>query len=343
MIETNRLTKIFKPQIPLIRRLGGRGATREVVALRDVNLSINAGEIFGLVGRNAQGKTTLIKSIATLLEPTAGSVKVFGLDAARHARVIRKRIGLVTSEERSFYGRLSGLQNLLFFARLNGLPDTQSRRRIRELGELFEFTPQLHRRYHELSTGNKQRLALMRALLTDPPLLLLDEPTRSLDPLAADELRHLLRKLLSADLHKAIVITSHNLTEIEDLCDRIGILSRGELKLCASMTELRARFYNRERITILARGGGIGEYNGLGRLRERIPSLELAPQPSGELELRFVRASGDGLLSLVLDRLISRGAEIVACHADGDTLREIMAAIEDGMEDIDVSESWSGR
>ncbi len=149
------------------------------------HLKLNEGEIFGLIGRNGAGKTTLTKIIATLVQPTDGKVSVQNFDSVKDEVKVRSLIGLATAEERSFYWRLTAEQNLLFFARLYGLKDAAAKQRIAEIFEQLDLKDLAKRRFSELSTGNKQRLAIARAILPKPPILLLDEPTRSLDPLAA--------------------------------------------------------------------------------------------------------------------------------------------------------------
>src|SRR5262249_47584818 len=154
-----------------------RPVKEPVTALKNVSFDINQGEIFGLIGRNGAGKTTLTKIVATLVQPTTGSVTVKGFDSVTEDGKVRECIGLAGAEERSFYWRLTSEQNLLFFARLNGLSDRRATQRISELFNLLELKEAARRRFGELSTGNKQRLAVARALLNDPPVLLLDEPT----------------------------------------------------------------------------------------------------------------------------------------------------------------------
>ncbi|MCL5271211.1 MAG: ABC transporter ATP-binding protein [bacterium] len=350
-VETRNLTKIFRTPLARLRRLA-RLRVREVTAVRGVSLAIARGEIFGLVGRNGQGKTTLIKAIATLIRPTSGEVRVFGADMERHGDEVRQRIGLVSSDERSFYFRLTGRQNLMYFARLYGMNGRAARARIEALAAVFDFAEMLDRRYQELSTGNKQRLALMRALLNDPPLLLLDEPTRSLDPMAAEDLRRLIRDNLNRVHGKTIFITSHNLAEVEDLCGRIGILHRGELRMCATMDELRRDYCNREQVTLRLRG--LPAWNGLAELRgdlsREIPTLQwrplaaagVAPDPGtsaapdhgtpgagAQWEVTFTRALDDDLLDRVIARVHAAGGRIDACLARRGGLLDILGALDD--------------
>ena len=325
-VEVEGLTKIFRVPLARLRRALGRKTAPDVRAVHAVNMRIERGEIYGLVGRNGQGKTTLIKCLATLVAPTEGTVRIFGTTAREDAQRIRGLIGLVTSDERSFYGRLTGRQNLTFFARLYGLRERLISLRIEELAEWFDFTGMVDRRFHELSAGNKQRLALMRALLIDPPLILLDEPTRSLDPLAAEELRRLVRERLNRKEGKTILITSHNLHEVEDLCDRVGFLHAGELKLSARMDELREQWLLREQVRLEVRGN-VGA-DGFARILGEMASLQVRPLEGGLQEIIFERARGDGELDQALRRLLAAGVEVANCQTSRDGLVEIMKKLE---------------
>jgi len=176
-----------------------RPVKQPVEALRNVTFDVYSGEIFGLIGRNGAGKTTLTKIVATLVQPTEGTVTVRGYDSVRNDEHVRREIGLAGAEERSFYWRLTAEQNLLFFARLHGLRDRVANKRIQELFAKLELEDAAHRRFGELSTGNKQRLAVARSMLASPAVLLLDEPTRSLDPLAAARMREMIQALAQQD------------------------------------------------------------------------------------------------------------------------------------------------
>src|SRR6266850_2839493 len=177
MIEEARgLSTLQTYPVPFLRlkKLLRRKFKPPVEALRDVSFNIRAGEIFGLIGPNGAGKTTLTKIIATLIQPTEGSATVNGHDTVRDDERVRRNVGLAGAEERSFYWRLTAEQNLLFFARLHGLSARSARDRISELLALLDLQDLARRRFAELSTGNKQRLSVARALLANPPVLLLD-------------------------------------------------------------------------------------------------------------------------------------------------------------------------
>src|SRR6266850_4208627 len=219
-ISISNLSKTYPIPFRRMRAFFGRPIKEPVEALRNVSFDVYSGEIFGLIGRNGAGKTTLTKIVATLVQPTEGTVTVRGYDSVRNDEHVRREIGLAGAEERSFYWRLTAEQNLLFFARLYGLSGSDARRRIQELFQLFEFDELARRRFAELSTGNKQRLAVARAMLANPPVLLLDEPTRSLDPIAAARMRETIQSLTqNRDQRVTIFLTSHNLAEVEELCD----------------------------------------------------------------------------------------------------------------------------
>jgi ABC-2 type transport system ATP-binding protein len=238
-ISIRNLSKTYPIGFPRVRAFFRRPAKEPVEALREVSFEVDTGEIFGLIGRNGAGKTTLTKIVATLVQPTTGAVAVRGHDSVSHDEQVRREIGLATAEERSFYWRLTAEQNLMFFARLHGLSDRAAKRRIKELFAQLELDEVARRRFGELSTGNKQRLAVARALLPDPPVLLLDEPTRSLDPLAAAKMRDMIRSLAQRNPPVTIFLTSHNLAEVETLCARVAIISRGRIRAIDTPKNLR--------------------------------------------------------------------------------------------------------
>src|SRR5688500_5840906 len=229
-ISISNLSKTYPVPFRRLRSFFRRSVKEPVVVLRDVSFDVNIGEIFGLIGRNCAGKTTLTKIVATLVQPTTGNVSVRGHDSVSDDEQVRREIGLSTAEERSFYWRLTGEQNLMFFARLHGLSDRAAKQRIKELFARLELEEVAGRRFGELSTGNKQRLAVARAMLSSPPVLLLDEPTRSLDPLAAARMREMISSLAQQDPPVTILLTSHNLAEVETLCKRVAIISRGRIR-----------------------------------------------------------------------------------------------------------------
>ena len=254
-ISIRNLSKTYPVSFRRLRAFLRRPLKEPVEALRDVTFEVHTGEIFGLIGRNGAGKTTLTKIVATLVQPTTGSVSVRGHDSVTHDELVRREIGLATAEERSFYWRLTSEQNLLFFARLHGLSDRVANQRIKDLFQKLELEEVARRRFGELSTGNKQRLAVAHALLSNPPVLLLDEPTRSLDPLAAARMREMIKSLAEQDPPVTIFLTSHNLAEVETLCARVAVISRGSIRALDTPRNLRDLSSGSETVHITVSSG----------------------------------------------------------------------------------------
>jgi len=204
-----------------------RRTRTENVALGGIDLTIQPGELFGLLGPNGAGKTTTVKILTTLLLPDSGSASVLGLDVVRQTSAVRRRIGFVFGGERGLYWRLSGLDNLRYFADLYGIPPDVSRRRIADLLEKLGLAGRERDKVEQYSRGMKQRLHLARGLLNDPEVLFLDEPTIGLDPVGARELRTLIRGL--ADAGKTIFLTTHYMFEADAICDRIAVIKKGSI------------------------------------------------------------------------------------------------------------------
>jgi ABC-2 type transport system ATP-binding protein len=287
---------------------------RETPALRGASLTVERGEIFGLLGPNGAGKTTLLSILATLLVPDGGEARVLGLDVTREAGALRHRINMASGRP-SFLWSLRVEEIIAFYGRLYGLSGPLLRGRVDALIEQYELHEHRRAQYNELSTGLKQRVALAKALVNDPDLLFLDEPTLGLDPdISVRVRRHI------ADLRRergmTIVLTTHYMREAEELCDEIGFIKAGR---------------------ILARGtaDGLKRQMGLGEviaLRLDPPRPEWLAELSGVLRV----TEADGWLELTVDHAEKRVPELIrALSAEGVELRNIQVR-EPELEDVFV-------
>ena len=228
-IVVDGVWKSFPRSFGLAPWLVNLGKVPRRTVLHDISLSVARGELFGLLGPNGAGKTTLLKLLATLSIPDRGRIAIGGLDAKREPLLARQCIGLCTSEERSFYFRLTARANLEFFGALAGLSGAALRRRLAKVVELVDLRGSLDMRFESYSSGMRQRLTLARALLADPDVLLLDEPTRAVDPIYADAIRMLIRDELVRRQGKTVVLASNLLEEAWRMCDRIAIINEGRI------------------------------------------------------------------------------------------------------------------
>jgi ABC-2 type transport system ATP-binding protein len=228
---------------------------------------------------------------------------------------------MATCDERSFYWRLTSRQNLTFFAKLCGLSKRAARQRVNVLLDLLDLMPVADRSYRVLSTGNRQRLAIARALLLDPDLLLLDEPTNSLDPIAAARLREVIQDRIAADGKRAVVITSHNLEEVQDLSSRVAILSHGRILETDHLPALRARYASEETVRIEVRGSIPSLL--LDQLKPLAVSVESRHKNDGCSELFFRQDPGSSTTHQILTLLVEAGIEVIRCHAEGSSLKDV--------------------
>ena len=231
-IEVKNLQRVFRARIGVIKR-----SIKEVMAVEDISFDIKSGELFGLLGPNGAGKTTTVKMLATLLIPTKGTATVMGNDVVKDAKEVRKHIGFIFGGERGLYWRLSGIDNLRYFASLYGVEPEVSRKRIPFLLEMVGLKDRGNERVEGYSRGMKQRLHVARTLLHDPEILFLDEPTIGLDPVGAREFREVIRNLQSEK--KTILLTTHYMFEADSLCERVAVIDKGIIVAMDSPSELK--------------------------------------------------------------------------------------------------------
>jgi ABC-2 type transport system ATP-binding protein len=235
-IELKDITKTFVERTWRTTFL--RKKPKKVEALRDISLTVRPGSIFGLLGPNGAGKTTLIKILATLILPDSGHASILGHDLCDHAHQVRTKIGVVNTSERSFYWRLTGRQNLIFFAALCNLYGLYAKKRVEALLDLVGLNEKADTVFMKYSTGQQQRLALARALLADPEVLLMDEPTSSLDPVAASQFRKLTQKELAGRQGKTVIWCTHNLKEAQEVCHGLAIIHKGKVIASGALEDM---------------------------------------------------------------------------------------------------------
>lgn len=233
-VETFQISKIFESK--------EKGQKRSVRAVDRVDIKVKKGEFFGLLGPNGAGKTTLIKILCTIILPDEGTAKVNGYDILKQSYDARSSFGWFHGETggRSLYWRLNAEDNLRFYAYLQNVPREVADKRIDALLEFFELTEERKKLVKEYSTGMKVKVMLARALLHNPPILFMDEPTIGLDTISAVDTRKLLATL-NTELGKTIIFTSHNMFEVEQLCDRVAIMRKGKIIADSSPSQLREK------------------------------------------------------------------------------------------------------
>ncbi len=309
MIKTRGLTKRF----PQTSWWFSRGV-EDKLAVDCVDLELSEGEIFGLVGPNGAGKTTLIRLLSTMVLPTSGAAIVGGFDVVKAAQEVRRLVGLVSSNERSFYWRLTGRQNLSFFGDLYRIPSAEARAWMKELLELLELDDIADLRFDRYSAGQRQRMAIARGLLTKPRILLMDEPTKGVDPVGAAQLVRIIRQRVAQLWNPTILVTSHNLTEIERLCGRIALMAHGRIIALGKLDELRAMVGMADVYRIKV--GGLSP--------ETVQALAISNHPFSpvrlccydgtiELEISFSREQ-DGFARM-LRGIIEGGGDVLSCSA----------------------------
>ncbi len=306
VLSTSRLTKAFG----------------KLVAVNDLHLEVMRGDVFGFLGPNGSGKTTTIRMLLGLIRPTAGRVVVFGMDTAYQMPAILARVGAIV-ETPVFYPYLSGKDNLLVVASASGMVSGKANaRRIDELLELVDLRAHPKLNYRKYSLGMKQRLGIAAALLTDPELVLLDEPTNGLDPAGMVEIRQLIMRL--AALGKTIFLSSHLLNEVQQVCNRVAILQRGNLIKQGNVDELM-----RGKEQVLVRLQSLEE------TQQAMDALQEARERgAGWIGAMQVEMNGNGRPALRIDAPKARSAEINALLAHRDLFAAELHPYEGSLEEV---------
>jgi ABC-2 type transport system ATP-binding protein len=317
-IEARGLSKKYRVK----KRQGFLKSTVEVIeALRGVSFRVDYGEVVGLLGPNGAGKTTTIKILATLLLPDEGEAYVAGYNVVREPGRVRENIGLMLTVERGFYGKLTGRENLEYFAALYGLEREYAERRIDYLLKLLELDKLGgdYKLFEEFSLGMRARLSLARALLSNAPVLLLDEPTLGLDPPSARKIRELVKKLAHEE-KKAVLYTTHNMFEAEIVCDRILLINKGQVVASGTPRELKAKLPRLKVLSLTLRGGSKE------KLQSTMRDLGLKHEVQEENDLYSVKVhvqKPEEVFNEVVKRLISSGFDLVSARVEEPTLEDV--------------------
>ena len=298
----------------VVRRFG------DVVALDDVSLAVGAGRIHALLGPNGAGKTTLMRIFTGLVTADAGEIAVAGCDPAQNTRELRTRVGLVPSGDRSLYLRLSGLENLLFFARLQGLRRRAAVQRAHEVLELVDLTAAARTQVGVYSHGMQKRLSVARGLLTDPAVLLVDEATHDLDPEAADNIRGLTRAL--AGRGTAVIWTTQRVDEIRGFADGVTLLARGRVRFTGTVPELMAHALPR-RYLVQLRPTDDREHNAESELRTALGELgSIAETTEGGRDHFLLALRADAVLGEALAKIRDAGYDLLGCRDERSEVEE---------------------
>lgn len=330
-IEIEGLTKRF-PRLKRYREMLTHPFKQEVItALRGVDLQVGRNELFGLLGPNGAGKTTLIKILCTLMLPNEGWAKVNGYDISQYGRQVRRSIGYVVNEERSFYWRLTGRQNLDFYATLNNLTPTQAKKRIGQVLDITDLVQNADKMFKDYSTGMRQRLAIARGLLSEPEILFMDEPTRSLDPALAQQLREFVLQEIIERQGKTVFFSTHNLSEAK-ICHRIAVLHQGKIRICGTMQDIRG-LTTKKRYLIKLHQNGFDYHKVILSLPYVLGITKLKPEPcSPYVSLEVDIDEKQGSMWQLAEKIVGSGGRLEACHPQDISLEEAFAQLTAGDE-----------
>jgi ABC-2 type transport system ATP-binding protein len=330
-IQTFDLTKRFRKKryrgiLGFLRRERKKGEHSDVtVALDKVNIGIRPGELFGLLGPNGAGKTTLVKCLSTILIPDEGTAFLNGFDIRRHTSMVRASLGLVIGGERTLYWKLTARDNLMYFASLYKMPRKLAKERVEELLEMMQLSDRADERLEDYSTGMRQKVAIARALLHDPPILLLDEPTLGLDPTFSRQIRNQIKEL-SKKHGKTILLTTHYMEEADQLCDRVAFINDGKVVAVDTPDGLKAMVKETELVEVTCYGPPPEIEK---RLKALCPDIDIVTLIHGDeskgipSRIKIIGENAEEHVSTVIDALRRQNVRISSLNIGVPTLEDV--------------------
>jgi ABC-2 type transport system ATP-binding protein len=320
-VEVTGLCKTFETREgPLLRK-----TPRTVVAVDDISFNVPSGEIFGLLGPNGAGKTTTIKMLCTLITPTSGDAYINGFSLARDQQKVRENLGVMLTGERTLYWKLTGSENLQYFAALYHLEPGYVRRRIGDLLALVGLKEREDTLVENYSTGMRIRLSFAKALLNEAPVLLFDEPTASLDPQSSRHIQDIIREL-KKDGH-AIILTTHNMEEADMLSDRVAIIDHGKIVSLGPPSELKQKVKSSDIIEIEAHNLSSQTAEALESFSEvSKAALSQVESGSGHALLRIHAEKGKEVLPKILEFLVRKQVAVTKVSFIEPTLEDVFIA-----------------
>ncbi len=322
-VETFDLNRFFK--LKKEKRKKNKNNNGRVIALEDVNLKIHQGELFGILGPNGAGKTTLIKILSTLLLPTSGTALVDGIDVVKYPEEVRKKINMVTGGEQCGYGILNVTETLWMFSQFYGISTKKAKTRIKELLRILDMEEFAKTKIGKLSTGMKQKLNVMRGFVCDPKIMFLDEPTVGLDVQISRDVRTYVKTWLKEDTQRTVLLTTHYMAEVDELCDRLAIIDKGKVLVCDSPQNLKksltrdAVFHIEINLTL----------NGMEKF-DHIPGVKKFAYEHkshmGRTLLKFI-LEDESAISNVTESISGNGSKIVSLSKVEPSLEDVFVAL----------------
>ncbi len=327
-VETRDITRVFAGKRHWLRRKRPLRDDEEpegpVTALDGVTLQINEGELFGLLGPNGAGKTTLIKILCTLLLPTSGQAYVAGYDVAKDVFPIRQRISMVSGGETTGYGLLTTRENIWMFSQFYGVPSQAANDRIDELMDVFGLRDRRDSKVRTLSTGQRQKMNMIRGFVTDPDILFLDEPTVGLDVNAARTIRDYVMKWLQEEKDKTVLLTTHYMAEADEMCDRIAIIDEGRVLACDTPENLKKMV--RLDTTFRLEVDPLKDTTAFGRI-EGVKNFSVKQDSSNNITYLTFILDGEAPVADILSAIMAQGSRVHSLQKSEPSLEDVFVSM----------------